>query len=115
MDNVRVELNSWTVCWQQNHLLVRENPCTLELGPETPSRFYYGGSKIKLSEEVKQVTSELWNSLGARCRVRGKSKRPTKDCGNHTGGADLPGCATSELQGDGQVTFISELHLLLIK
>lgn len=48
-------------------------------------------------------------------RVSGKSKRPTKECGNHTGGADLPGCATSELQGDGQVTFISELHLLLIK
>lgn len=39
--------------------------------------------------------------------------------GNHTGGAGeggyLPGCATSELQGDGQVTSISELRLLLIK
>ena len=87
----------------------------LELGPGTPSRFYYVGSKTKLSEEVKQVTSELWNLLGARYQVSGKSKGPTKDCGNHTGGADFPGCATSELQGDGQVTFISELHLLLIQ
>lgn len=47
-------------------------------------------------------------------RVSGRARGPPR-VANHTGGADLPGCATSELQGDGQVTFISELHLLLIK
>ena len=64
-------------------MLVRENPCMLELGPEIPSRFYYVGSKTKLSEEVKQVPSELWNLLGARCQVSGKSKRPTKGWKSH--------------------------------
>lgn len=65
-------------------------PHTLELGPGTPSRFYYTGSKIKLSEEVKQVTSELWHFLGARCVA--ESRRPTKDWKSHWwgGGGGLP-------------------------
>ena len=90
----------------------------MELGPGTLSRFYYMGSRIKLSEEVKQVTSELWHLLGAGCQVCGREQETHQRLEitlRGAGGGYLPGCATSELQGDGQVTSMSELHLLLIK
>lgn len=104
-----------TLLATENRLLVRENPCMLELCPGTPSRFYYVGSKTKLREEVKQVTSELWNLLGARCHVSGKSKGPPKTVEITLVGRISQAVPHLRLQGDGQVTFISELHLLLIK